>query len=257
MTSLEALILGLIQGLTEFFPISSSAHLKIAKLLLGIQDEHQVKLFELFCHLGTLLALFSVLKNEIFSLLFKERKKLLLFFIALLPLIPGYFLFHPFLGAISTPQFLGLFLLLTGGILFVGNAFKEKFLEKTSKKHVLWIGAAQTLALVPGLSRSASTICSAKILGWSARDAVRFSFLLSIPTIIGGCCMELLRLYTLHLDFNIPATACIIGFLSSFIMGMVMVRFSLRLLENGVLKPFAWYCLFIGTLTLLYFNFYG
>lgn len=257
MTWIEAFLLGLIQGATEFFPVSSSAHLKIAQLLLGIEDAHQVKLFELFCHLGTLTALFSVLKKDLFSLFFEEKKKLLSILIALLPLIPGYLFLRPFLNGVSSPQFLGLFLLLTGAILFVGDRFKEKQMDKKRIGHLLSIGGIQTLALIPGLSRSASTICCAKVLGWSARDAVRFSFLLSIPTIIGGSCLELFRLYYFHLSFNVPLNCCIVGFLTSFVVGMVMIRFSLRLLEKGVLKPFAWYCLFIGTLTLLYFNLYG
>lgn len=254
MTWVEAFILGLVQGATEFFPISSSAHLKLAKLFLGINGNFQ--LFDLFCHLGTLAALFFVFKKDIIALFVTERKKLCYFFLALVPLIPGYFLLHPFLSGISTPQYLGFFLLLTGAILFIGHSFQFNFSEKRPLRDVLCIGTAQTLALIPGLSRSASTISCARVLGWTAKDAVRFSFLLSIPTIIGGSGLEVFRLFYFDLPFGLSITECCIGFFSSFIIGMVMIRFSLLWLEKGDLKPFAWYCLLIGAFTLFYFNFH-
>lgn len=259
MTWIEAFILGLVQGATEFFPISSSAHLKLAKLLLGITaSEENSKLFDLFCHLGTLSALFFVFRKDISALFFTERKKLFDFFLALLPLIPGYLILHPFLNGISAPKYLGFFLLITGGILFLGHFFQLKVSEKKRPfRDVLCIGGAQTLALIPGLSRSASTISCARILGWTPKDAVRFSFLLSIPTIIGGSGLEAFRLFYFDLPFGHSAAQCCIGFFSSFIIGMVMIRFSLLWLEKGDLKPFAWYCLFIGTLTLFYFNFHA
>jgi undecaprenyl-diphosphatase len=252
MTWIEALILGIVQGATEFFPLSSSAHLKLVKLFLGFEESNQI--FNLSCHLGTLAAVVFVFKNELFSLFSTERKKLLTFFLAMVPLIPGYLLLHPFLGSISSPFFLGIFLLVTGGILFLGNRFQP--IEKNRPyRHALYIGAAQVLALIPGISRSASTICCARALGWLPKDAVRFSFLLSIPTILGGSSLELFRLFYLKLPLNISLFSCLIGFSSAFLIGMMVIRFSLHLLEKGVLKPFAWYCLFIGTLTLLFFSY--
>lgn len=308
MTWIEAFILGIVQGATEFFPISSSAHLKLAKLLFGIEDNGQHQIFNLFCHLGTLVALVSVFRKEIFDLFLTERKRLyrsklknrefdkeapqnsdlervtiareqgasedlnfegqptssktdssvcfgiLHFILALLPLIPGYFILHPFLSAVSTPAFLGVFLLITSGILFLGNRCQNVSEEKKPFRDALYIGSAQVLALIPGISRSASTICCARYLGWTPKEAVRFSFLLSVPTIFGGSSLELLRLFYLKLPSNTSMLECSIGFFSSFIMGMALIRFSLYWLEKGVLKPFAWYCLVIGTLTLILFN---
>ncbi|HSX04810.1 MAG TPA: undecaprenyl-diphosphate phosphatase [Rhabdochlamydiaceae bacterium] len=253
MTWIEAFILGIVQGATEFFPISSSAHLKLAKLLFGIEDNGAHQIFNLFCHLGTLVALVSVFRKEIFDLFFTERKKLLHFILALLPLIPGYFVLHPFLCAVSTPAFLGAFLLVTSGILFLGNRCQNLSEEKKPFRDALYIGSAQVLALIPGISRSASTICCARFLGWTPKEAVRFSFLLSVPTIFGGSSLELFRLFYLKLPSNTSVLECSIGFFSSFIMGMALIRFSLYWLEKGVLKPFAWYCLVIGTLTLIFF----
>ncbi len=251
MTWIEAFILGIVQGATEFFPVSSSAHLKLAKWLIGIEETGQ--LFNLSCHLGTLVALFFVFKKEIIALFFTERKKLLSFFLALIPLIPGYLLLHPILGTLSTPAFLGLFLLATSGILFLGNRCQIQDSEKPLR-HALYIGFAQILALIPGISRSASTICCARILGWGPKEAVRFSFLLSIPTILGGSSLELFRLFYLKSPCTCSMATCLIAFFSSFVMGMALIRFSLHFLEKGVLKPFAWYCLIIGTLTTLFFS---
>ncbi|HSX12459.1 MAG TPA: undecaprenyl-diphosphate phosphatase [Rhabdochlamydiaceae bacterium] len=252
MTWIEAFILGIVQGTTEFFPISSSAHLKLTKLLFGIQESGQHELFNLVCHLGTLLALFFVFRKEIVSLLFTERKKLVPFILALLPLIPGYLLLHPILGVCSAPIFLGLFLLVTSAILFLGHRSSSST-ERKPLRDALYIGSAQVLALFPGISRSASTICCARLLGWSPKEAVHFSFLLSVPTILGGSSLELFRLFYLKLPYDTSLLHCGIGFFSSFIMGTTFIRISLRWLENGVLKPFAWYCLIIGTLTLLFF----
>lgn len=251
MTWIDAFILGIVQGATEFFPISSSAHLKLVKLIFGINESSQI--FNLFCHLGTLLALFFVFKTDIVSLFLTERKKLLYFFLALVPLIPGYLILHPFLGAVSTTAFLGVFLIVTSLILFLGNRYQFSVNEKKPLRDVLYIGSAQVLALIPGISRSASTICCARVLGWSPKEAVRFSFLLSIPTILGGNCLELFRVVYFKLPLDVSPLTCCVGFLSSFIVGMALIRFSLNWLEKGVLKPFAWYCLVIGTLTLLYF----
>jgi undecaprenyl-diphosphatase len=242
MNWIHALILAIVQGATEFFPVSSSAHLKLVKLLFGIQETHQ--LFNLCCHLGTLLALLLVFRKKLLELFSWS------FILALLPLIPGYLLFHDLLTA---PIFLGCFLLVTSALLFCAG--KSSVTErKRPLRDALCIGAAQTLALFPGLSRSASTICCARFLGWEPQKSVHFSFLLSIPTILGGSALECLRLFFSKDPVEIALLPCAVGFAASFAVGSFFVRFSLRLLENGVLKPFAWYCLVIGAFVLYLFH---
>jgi undecaprenyl-diphosphatase len=258
MSWVHALILGLLQGVTEFFPISSSAHLTIARLLLGVEGKDSQVLFDLSCHLGTLVAVLFFLKREIVELFCAETKKLILLFIALVPLIPSYFLLKPVRDFVSRPEYLGLCLLGTSGILFLGNTYRLRREKCDSMKRAitdaLFIGAMQSTALIPGISRSASTISAARILGWDAPKAVRFSFLLSIPTIVGGNSLELLKMAASSSTcLSVPLPLCGLGFLTSCLAGLFIIRRAIAMLERGRLQPFAWYCLVIGSLA--YFAF--
>lgn len=259
MSWLQAMILGLLQGVTEFFPISSSAHLTMARLLFGIEGLESHILFDLSCHLGTLFAVLYYLKDEIIDLFRAQRKTLALLCIALFPLIPSYFLLKPLRDFVSRPEYLGICLMATSGILFLGSKYRLRREKKDSMHRdisdALWIGAMQSTALIPGISRSASTISAARILGWDAQKAVRFSFLLSIPTIIGGNSLELLKMVALsHIHLTIPLSACCIGFLSSCTAGLLIIRKAVDFLEKGKLKPFAWYCLIIGSFAVFMFG---
>jgi undecaprenyl-diphosphatase len=261
MSLFEAFILGLLQGLTEFLPVSSSAHVKLAKLIFNIESSETQIIFDLICHLGTLFALLIFLRKEIDEIVRRDKQKLLLLLIGTLPLIPCYFLLKPLRDLASHPHFLGACLICTAIILFLGHRQgrnrTSSWTLKRKVKDVLWIGAMQSAALIPGISRSASTISCAKILGWEAKEAVRFSFLLSIPTIIGGNCLELLKIYLSHENsFSVPIPACAIGFLASFVFGFLIIRFALSYLERGNLKPFAWYCLGFGVIVTLSLNFF-
>ena len=199
MSPLISLLLGIVQGITEFLPVSSSAHLKLAKLLFHQGEGEQQVIFDLFCHLGTLLALIAFLRGMIFRLFTQDRKKLLLLFLALLPLVPAYFLLKPLRDYLGQSHYLGFFLIGTSLMLFAADRFrlKTEVAEGWSAKDTLWIGAMQSMALIPGISRSASTITCAKMLGWKAEEAVQFSFLLAIPTVIGGNMLELFKIFYL------------------------------------------------------------
>lgn len=260
MSTLHAFIIGLLQGLTEFLPISSSAHLKLAKLLFGIENSEAQIIFDLMCHLGTLIAVLVYFRHEIHSLWTVDRKKLTLLFLATIPLAPCYFLLKPLRDWCSTPQCLGACVMCTSFILFAGQKWRIKperhSTFKGNIKEALLIGTMQAGALIPGISRSASTISCARILGWQAKDAVTFSFLLSIPTVIGGNLLEIIKIATSTTDaLSIPIHTCIIGLLTSCVMGLLMVRIALAFLQKGNLKPFAWYCLCAGIAMTIYFNF--
>jgi undecaprenyl-diphosphatase len=256
MHNLDAFLLGLVQGFTEFFPISSSAHLKFVKMLLGLEASHDSPSFDLACHLGTLITLIYFLRKDIRHLFLYDRKKLLMLFLSLTPLIPFYFLLKPLRDMASTPSFLGFFLIVTAGILFIGNKIQlKKIKDPISKGDFFLIGTMQAIALIPGISRSGSTIATARALGWSAREAVRFSFLLSIPAILGGTCLEALKLVREPATLLLPASVYVIGFSASFLGSLSIVSFAIRLLEKGTLKPFFWYCLIVGILITLYTQF--
>ena len=193
------------------------------------------------------------------SIFLNDKRKLFLLCIATVALIPCYFLLKPLRAFASHPHFLGPCLILTALILFSGGWFRLR--KHPSPKNeitdVLWIGVVQSAALIPGISRSASTISCAKILGWDPKEAVRFSFLLCIPTIIGGNCLELLKMSMCNTPLTISMTSCAVGFLASLGLGLVMVRFALSYLEKGNLKPFAWYCLGCGSIVTVYLNLFS
>lgn len=254
MDWLHALILGVLQGLTEFLPISSSAHLKLAKHLLGVIPTENQVYFDLMCHLGTLIALIGYLKSEILTLLLKERYKLKNFFLALLPLAPCYFLLKPLREACSPLYFLGATLCLTALFLFLSRALRIPLRSATRRS--LAVGAMQSLALIPGISRSASTLSMGQIVGFSPREALHFSFLLAIPTIIGGNLLELLKLTVTHVPPP-SFSSCLIGFLSSWGIGSLVIRWAFPYLERGKLTPFAWYCFLLGLTITAYTLFYG
>jgi undecaprenyl-diphosphatase len=116
---------------------------------------------------------------------------------------------------------------------------------------VLWIGLMQTLALIPGISRSGSTISAGRLCGWQWIDAALFSFILSIPTILGGMMLEILKA---DQSFTLPISYYVGGFLSSFVVGFFAVQFVIKIYEKEKVKPFAWYCLAIGLITWAIFH---
>ena len=254
MGVLTALLLGLVQGLTEFFPVSSSAHLAFVKELLGLGSCEKDVVFDLSCHLGTLLALLIFLRKDIWHIFTKDRKKIAYIFIALLPLIPFYFFLKPLRDFASQPQFLGGFLMLTGCMLWIANrACPKENSPSYTTRNLMWIGAVQAVALIPGISRSGSTISTARLLGWPKCKAVRFSFLLSIPAICGGTFLEILKVAHTPLSAAPSLYLYMIGFTASFAVGLSIVSFALRFLEKGNLKPFAYYSFCIGILITLYY----
>ena len=255
MTYFQALILGIIQGITEFLPVSSSTHLTIAKRLMGIEGSDWMVYFDLLCHVGTLFAILIVLWKDVWRILTSIRA-ISLFTFALLPLIPAYLLLKP-LRLMLAPS-AGLFLMCTGVLMFLAShPVWQPVRESDSTPRatnqglkwldVLWIGAAQSMALLPGISRSGSTISAARLLGWEWKDAARFSFLLSIPTILGGSLLETIR-ETESLAM-VSWGACAVGFAASFGVGLLTIRLLFWMLNRGTLRPFAWYCLVIGAIT--------
>lgn len=257
MNLLQAFILGVIQGITEFLPVSSSTHLTFAKRMMGIEAADWFVYFELICHFGTIFALLTVFWKDVLHIL-KSLQQMALFTFALLPLIPAYFLFKPL--RILWAEQAGFFLVATGIFMFLASSRRyvtvsategtESMIVSSPKwRDVLWIGMVQSLALLPGISRSGSTISMARMLGWKWTDAARFSFLLSIPTILGGSACE--SLHALRSISSIPWGLCGIGFMAALITGMGTVRLIFWLLNRGIFRPFAIYCIAIGLIAII------
>jgi undecaprenyl-diphosphatase len=247
MDWLHALILGVVQGCTEFFPISSSAHLKIFKSWLSIPAGEETVIFDLACHVGTVIALVIFFRKDLYEIFFVQPKKILLYIAALLPLIPAYFLLSPIRLWASQPRLLGACLLVTALLLFAISRIRKGSTETPTWKDALWIGTMQSVALIPGISRSASTITGGVWRGLSVREAVRFSFILSIPAALGGAFLETVKLAKQPV-IAFDSSTCFIGLGVSALVGLGVVRFALPLLEKGVFRPFAWYCLIVAIL---------
>lgn len=256
MSLFQALILGILQGITEFLPISSSGHLKLAELLLGLDDLSRFVSFDLFCHLGTLFAIFAVLYKEIWAILTKDKQVFGMLFLATLPLAPLYFLLKSIKSIYGEPQYLGFFFLLSALFLFLGERFSKKPIITPSLKKrsydALFIGIAQAIAILPAVSRSGTTIAAARYLGWEREKAAKFSFFLAIPTILGGIFIEGKEIAQSGNLGDITLNAYLVGFLSAFFVGYFVLKVLLNLFKSVSLKPFAIYCFFVGIFTIMY-----
>jgi len=255
MSFFEALFLGMVQGITEFLPVSSSGHLILFQKILGLKDLDKYMLFDLICHLGTLLAIFLVFFPQIKNT-FSDRKRSVQILIGTLPLFPLALLFKPLKNLFNQPEYLGFFFLLTALLLALGEFLKRPTGKLNPYSDALKIGCFQALAILPGVSRSGSTISGAKMLGWTAEEAVTFSFLLSIPAVLGGMTLEmgtLLRSPEWHLTKQ-EMTACAIGFFTACIVGYAALKILIRIALRDKFQVFIWYCLCIGFLALFIFR---
>lgn len=258
---LKSIVLGIVQGITEFFPVSSSGHLVIVPYILKwdfIPLYHTVLL-----HFATLLALVTVFYRDIgriikyfFAGLFLRTarksnyfKLSLLIIIASVPAaIAGFFLEKYVEDFFSRPLYVAIFLLVTAAFLFTGEFVGKKIEKNNIKKSVgfknaLIIGIGQALAIFPGISRSGSTISFARIFGIERAEAVRFSFLLSIPVILGAFILSIGNIYSsLFAQEKSMIAGAAAGFIFSYLSGVFAIKFLLRFSRNKNLNIFAIYC---------------
>lgn len=257
MDTWKALLLGIIQGLTEFLPVSSSGHLALSQHLLGFQNLKDYVLFDLICHLGTLSALLFFFAAS-FRNFPQKSTHLKHICIGTLPLFPVALFLKPITALFDAADLLGWCFLFSAFILFFSTRSIPLYTFSTSHKWAscLTIGIFQAIAVLPGISRSGATISAAKLLGWEEEEAMQFSFFLAIPAILGGLFLE-----TLHYFHSAPQQKepfalihAFIGFSSSFVVGYLVLHGMKYVIKNSRWKYFAWYCLIIGLFTLAYFN---
>ena len=265
----RALVLGVLQGLTEFLPVSSSGHLTIVPWLLGWPLP--ALFFDAILHLGTLLAVLLVFWRDILQLLAAWWGSLLsrkvdgqariawCILIATIPgALAGFFLNDMFEAIFAAPAWVALFLLLTGAILMLGERLSRpgRPLEEIGWKEAVGIGLAQAVAIAPGLSRSGATIAAGLGFGFQRREAARFSFLLSIPIILGAGGSQLIHLLKDGTG-DITWAALGVGFIAAAVSGYLCVRFLLSFLQRGRLYVFALYCWGAGLITLAVWALWG
>ena len=271
MTILAPLVLGIVQGITEFLPISSSAHLILIRWILGWQDLGLT--FDLALHFGTLFSLLLYFGRDWCHLLrgFGEsiRKRSLggnalgqLSWLLLLGSLPAAVMGLLAEGWIEThfrnPLAIAIMMILLGGLLIYSDkrGGLEKGLEEIDLKEALAIGMAQSLALFPGVSRSGITITAGLLLGLKRETAARFSFLLASPIVAGAALLQGFRLLKAGLP-DPERLPFLLGTLSATLFGFLSIGYLLRYLGRGRLAPFGYYRLAVGMLILVLFWFGG
>jgi len=247
----EAVILGLVQGLTEFLPISSSGHLVIMQHFLGIQEA--ILTFDVMLHLGTLVAVFIVFWGDIKAILKKPFDKIsYLIIVGTVPaVLMGLTLEDIFSQLFGSVVSVGFALLVTGALLWISDRFHGmRESRHMSYFDAVLIGLFQGIAITPGISRSGSTIVGALWRGLNRESAAKFSFLLSIPIILGAGGKELLDVYKTTGGIGMHASY-IWGMMVAALSGYVAIKIFLKLVERSKLRYFSYYCWIIGIAVLL------
>jgi len=247
MTIFESLILGIIQGLTEFLPISSSGHLVLGQELLGVSVPGNA--FEVVVHLGTLCSVLIVFWSDILQLLktLKDgntQKYILALAIGTVPAVIVGLLFKDVIGeAFENIKVVAITLLITGAILLSTKLITKKKNDVTVGKGLL-VGIAQAMAIIPGISRSGITISTGMFFGISPENAAKFSFLLAIPAIAGAGL--LIGLDVIEVGTSLSSIVLLTGFLSSLIVGWLSLKWLIGLIKTGKFHWFGVYCIFVG-----------
>ncbi len=257
MSYLDSIILGLLQGLTEFLPVSSSGHLVLAQWLMGVKQPGVT--FEIVVHLGSLLAILVYFREKILKLVhsiydpkFSQYRPMLAYLaIGTIPAgLAGVLLKDFFEEAFSSPKIAAVMLLVTGCIL-LSTRFAPKVKRPLSSGRSFLIGIGQAVAILPGISRSGSTIAAGMLLGIKPTEAAEFSFLLAIPAVGGAVLLEFKEL--LNIDSSLVGLY-LCGALFSFIASIVAVYLVLASIRKGKFEYFAYYCFAIGLLGLYLFR---
>lgn len=257
----EALILGVLQGLTEYLPVSSSGHLAIGSALFGIQGEDNLT-FTIAVHVATVFSTLVILWKEIgwiFRGLFKfemnaETKYVINILVSMIPIgIVGVF-FKDYVEEIfgSGLLIVGCMLLLTALLLAFSYYAKPRLKENISMKDAFIIGLAQACAVMPGLSRSGTTIATGLLLGDNKAKLAQFSFLMVIPPILGEALLDGMKIVkgAAAGTSDISVLSLIVGFLAAFISGCVACKWMINIVKKGKLIYFAIYCAIAGAVTI-------
>lgn len=257
----EALLLGIVQGLTEFLPVSSSGHITIGGYLFGLSGDENLT-FAVAVHAATVLSTIVVLRKDIFSLfsgLFRfkwneQTQYIAKIFISMVPVgIVGVF-FKDYVEAIfgSGLLIIGIMLLLTACLLTLSYYIRPRQKENISFKDAFIIGIAQACAVMPGLSRSGSTIATGLLLGDKKESVAKFSFLMVIIPILGEAFLDMMKGDFSGSGGQLSTVSLIIGFFAAFISGALACKWMINIVKNGKLIYFAYYCLAAGILTIIY-----
>lgn len=260
MGVLEAIILGIVQGLTEFLPVSSSGHLQIAKALLGVEIEENM-MFDVTLHAATVLSTIVILWPEIkrlvgglFARTYNDEKAYIVkIIISMIPIgIVGFCLKDQLNAMLESPYILtivGAMLLLTALLLAFAYYARPRPKDNISYRDAFIIGTAQAVAAMPGLSRSGSTIATGILLGNNKSIVAQFSFLMVLAPILGEMLLSIVKGEVVFSSIGIVPLLC--GFVSAFLVGCFACRFMIGLVSRGRLIWFALYCAVVGIVSII------
>tara|TARA_R110002072_G_scaffold172042_2_gene325824 strand:+ start:1925 stop:2719 length:795 start_codon:yes stop_codon:yes gene_type:complete len=258
MSFLEALILGIIQGLTEFLPVSSSGHLELVKTIQG-QDlsEKSSMMMTVVLHFATALSTVVVFRKDILEIAkglfqFKINEEFMFAFKIVLSMVPAAIigiLYDDMIESFFGGQVLlvGLMLIVTGLLLFLADRAKNTNKEVSTKNSFI-IGIAQAIAILPGISRSGATIGTSVLLGIDREKAARFSFLMVVPLIFGKMAKDLMS--DEFTTAGVSMTAIGVGFIAAFITGILACTWMIALVKKSKLSYFSYYCFTVGIIAI-------
>lgn len=252
---LKVMIMAVIQGVTEFLPVSSSGHLALAKHFLQLDSPGAT--LELFLHGGTLFSIAVVYRRKLLALMMGifrlERLSLLYAVWVLLSMVPAgvVYLFNgdDFEAAYDSPMLVGAMLCVTGVLLIMLRVLPERSERRMGGWQAVLMGCAQAVAMIPGISRSGSTIAAARFAGVGRFEAAEFSFIMSMPVIAGAVLLKLVQAGSLA--FEISAGMCLAGAAVSFVVGLGAIHLLVSTLNSGKFWMFGIYCLVAGVVSMV------
>ena len=263
MSLIEAIVLGIVQGLTEFLPVSSSGHIELVKSIFGAEIKEGL-LFTIVLHGATALSTVVVFRKDLMEIIrgvlkFKWNDETRYAWFVVISMIPaalvGFFLddkieafFTGKIGLVAT------MLLVTGVILLISDKARSSDSKQLDTKTSFLMGLVQAIAILPGISRSGSTIVTGVLLGLNRTKAARFSFIMVLPLIGGVVAKKLLDFMgeTEAVQEALPVAQLSIGFVAAFVSGLFAIKWMIKLVENSQLKWFAYYCFLVGGVALGY-----
>lgn len=259
MGVLEAIILGVVQGLTEFLPVSSSGHLQLAKELLGVELENNLA-FDVMLHAATVLSTILVLWREVWAILKglftkgmnDEKRYILKLIISMIPIgIVGFMFMSQIDAMLASPYIMlivGAMLLLTASLLAFAYYAHPRERESISYRDAFIIGLSQAVASMPGLSRSGTTIATGLLLGNKRGAVATFSFLMVLAPIVGQTLLDILD--GGFAELGVATASLVAGFIAAFVVGCLACRFMINIVKRGKLIWFAIYCAIVGLLAI-------
>ncbi|MCS7163682.1 MAG: undecaprenyl-diphosphatase UppP [Thermodesulfovibrio sp.] len=249
----KAFILGVIQGITEFLPISSTAHLIIVPWIFGWKGTVNSLSFDIAVHVGTLISLFYCFWKDWIDIFLKDKKMLFYIILGTIPAGLAGITFHDFIeNELRNPLIIVFTLIFVGILMLIAEKVSKKKRESINISDALFIGTAQAIALIPGVSRSGITITAGLFKGLERAYAARFSFLLSTPAVAGAGIIDLYK--AIKIGYSYDYTLFIVGVVSASITGILAIKFLLHFLKKYPLNLFIYYRWILAfAILLLYF----